>query len=209
MLKFSAQLIFVLALFLQPALSWANELDDFFDKLVTLQAEFVQKSENGKLTGEQTLSGTLYIERPGKFRWDYQKPYKQLIISDGKKVWLYDVDLEQVTIKALDATIGDTPAMLLSSEGSLKNSFIIKNHPSEEGLDWVKLLPRKQDASFNEIRIGFKNNQINTMVLVDNLEQITRISFSKIQRNPKLTGNLFSFKVPDGVDVIDDSAPRK
>ncbi len=181
-------------------------LETFFHGLETLQAEFqqtVRDTDGGML---QETRGTLALQRPNRFRWDYLAPYRQVIVTDGDKLWLYDEDLEQLTVKDFSA-IGGTPATLLSSERPLTESFEIHELPPAEGLLWVELLPRNADSGFEKIRLGFSDKGLALMVLVDSFGQTSAIRFQHLRRNVSLDPQLFTFQAPPGVDIVYDNAP--
>jgi chaperone LolA len=143
------------------------------------------------------------MQRPGKFRWDYLSPYEQVIVADGKKLWVYDKDLEQVTVNQLDAAIGNTPALLLSGDESLELSFrIVELDKKTAGLDWVELFPKEAQSSFTSMRLAFSAHHLEYMELIDSFGQTTQIKFSNTKNNPDINANLFNFTPPKGVDVI-------
>ncbi|MFQ5487575.1 MAG: outer membrane lipoprotein chaperone LolA [Gammaproteobacteria bacterium] len=181
-------------------------LEAFFHGLKTLQVEFqqtVKDSDGGIL---QETSGTLALQRPNRFRWDYLAPYRQVIVTDGDKLWLYDEDLEQVTVKDFSA-IGGTPATLLSSERPLAESFETRELPPAEGLLRVELLPRSPDSGFEKIRLGFSEKGLALMELVDSFGQTSAIHFHHLQRNIPIDPRLFTFQAPPGVDIVYDRGP--
>jgi outer membrane lipoprotein carrier protein len=182
----------------------ARRLSAFLASAKSLQADFSQILIDQSGNPRQTSSGVFYLQRPGKFRWDYQKPHQQQIVSNGGKVWFYDVDLEQVTAKRLDAAIGSTPALLLSAEVPLEKNFTIEKQGVEEGLYWIKLLPKAEDSGFKYVLIGLEGNKLNGMELSDNFGQLTRIYFSKVKTGIRLDESLFEFKPPPGVDVFEE-----
>ena len=184
--------------------SAVDQLDAFLAATTTLSASFVQVSvdEFGK-PGQRT-TGHFYLSKPGRFRWDYEHPYRQEIVANGEKVWFYDADLEQVTVKRLGTAIGSTPALLLTGQVKLKNDFIIEEQGADEGMQWVKLTPRSEDSSFKYISIGVVGDQLRGMELSDNFGQLTRISFSDIRVNSPLDKVRFEFIPPSGVDVFED-----
>ncbi len=174
----------------------------FFHKSVkSFKATFTQTvtDENKQLV--QSGKGKVVLLRPGKFRWDYSNPDKQLVISNGKKIWIYDEDLEQVTIKTLSGAIGQTPARVLSGIGSLDKNFDLIDQGSEKGVFWVKLVPKKKDTQFKSIRLGFSKS-LKVMELKDNIGQLTTITFNDLIVNPTVTASVFTFKIPKGVDVV-------
>ena len=142
--------------------------------------------------------------RPGKFRWAYQKPYEQLIVGDGEKFWLYDTDLNQVTVKKLDAALGSSPAALLSGNNEIERGFVLKDMGSREGLDWMQATPRKPDTSFSEILMAFDaQSNLAIMELHDAFGHKTILRFTNMQRNPQMSPTLFKFVPPKGADVLE------
>ena len=181
-----------------------KRLKTFLAQTHSLAADFKQVSLNEAGQPIRTSYGSFYLERPGKFRWDYLKPFSQQIISDAGKVWFYDPDLEQVTIKKIDVSLGSTPALLLSGEISLDDNFIMAKQGSEGDMQWIKLLPKNEETSFKYILIGLTKDSLGGMELSDNFGQLTRIYFSNVILNPPLKATLFQFKPPKGVDVFSD-----
>ncbi len=152
----------------------------------------------------KTSSGMFYLNRPGKFHWNYQQPFIQQIISDGNKVWFYDADLEQVTIKTLDDSIGSTPALLLSGNMDLDKNFTIEEQKPLNAQRGLKLIPKTEDSGFHYIMIYMDNNGISGMELSDNFGQLTRVYFSDLIINQAIDSSLFEFTPPEGVDVFDN-----
>lgn len=181
-----------------------QRLRDFLARAKSLQADFSQALIDEKGNAGSRSSGVFYLQRPGKFRWNYTQPYKQEIVSNGGKVWFYDVDLEQVTAKRLNAAIGSTPALLLSGEVPLEANFTIAEQGAEEGIYWIKLLPKSEESGFKHVLIGLNGNTLAGMELSDNFGQLTRIYFSGVKLGGKLDASLFEFKPPSGVDVFEE-----
>lgn len=184
--------------------SGSQRLHTFFDDTHSLQADFEQTLFDENLSSLEDSRGKMYLERPGKFRWDYSAPYPQEIVSDGEKVWIYDSELAQVTVKALGDTLGDTPALLLTSERPLDESFDITDLDADDGLAWVELVPKSPDATFASVRLGFDGDELRVMALVDSFGQTTKITFAEIVKNPNFNHEIFTFSAPDGVDVLGD-----
>jgi outer membrane lipoprotein carrier protein len=188
----------------------ANEiLDNFSRGLHTLQAQFEQKIWNEKGRLLKKSQGKMAIQCPNRFNWEYQKPYTQLIVADGKKVWIYDKDLEQVIKKGIDKEVGKTPAFLLSSKRNIEEDFFVKQLPNSQqtGVTRLKLTPKDIEKSqFDSMYISIKGKDLLGFELMDNFGQITRITFTQFKRNQKLEKNLFIFTPPVGVDVIVDDA---
>ena len=190
-----------------PSLAHAASLERFSEFITathTAQGKFRQKifDSNRKLLQES--SGVLAFSRPGKFRWTYFKPYSQLIVGDGSKVWIYDEDLKQVTVKKLDQALGSTPAALLAGNNEAMRSFRLTDKGAQGGLEWLEAVPREKGGSFERIRMGFGESGLKQMELVDSLGQTTVLQFDSLERNPKLSPELFRFSPPKGADVIGD-----
>ncbi|WP_072141323.1 outer membrane lipoprotein chaperone LolA [Kingella kingae] len=145
---------------------------------------------------KQTTSGSFQILRPGLFKWEYTKPYRQMIVGDGKHIWLYDVDLKQVTQSNQDQTIGDSPAAILSNKSALDTSYTLKEDGSQNGVDYVLATPRKNNVGYQFIRIGFKNNQLAAMELKDSFGNQTSIQFGQLNTKPNLSRSAFQFTPP-------------
>ena len=199
-------LVAVLCMFAVPFAEAAavEKLHRFLDTMKTLRADFAQivVAKNGKKS--QQSSGVMMISRPGKFRWQIDKPYSQLLVGDGEKVWIYDQDLRQVTVKKVDAAIGSTPAALLVGGKTLEKNFTLREIGARDGLEWLEAIPKTADSGFEKIQIGFSGNDVKAMELFDNFGQMTSLYFNNIDRNPPLAASLFSFKPPAGVDVLGD-----
>ena len=181
-----------------------NRLHAFLAKATSLQADFRQVVVNEQGEAGKQTSGVFLLQRPGKFRWDYTKPYQQEIISNGGKVWFYDVDLAQVTARKLDKAIGSTPALLLTGEVALEKNFTIQSQDKEEGLYWIKLNPKEEESGFKYVLIGLDGDNLAGMELSDNFGQLTRIYFSNLKLGAKIDPAKFEFKTPAGVDVFED-----
>jgi outer membrane lipoprotein carrier protein len=132
------------------------------------------------------------------------KPYAQLIVGDGSKVWIYDEDLRQVTVKKLDQALGSTPAALLAGNNEAMRSFSLSDKGTRDGIEWLEALPRDKDGSFERIRMGFGTSGLQVMELVDSFGQTTILKFNSLERNPRLNPGLFRFSPPKGADVIGD-----
>ncbi len=180
-----------------------EKLQAYFDKLRTFSGEFEQSVKNVQFSVIEESSGTLVIQRPNKFRWDYLRPYVQNIVSDGEKVWIYDADLEQVTVKDFNSTLGNTPALLLSRKQKIAKSFLVSHSPGENGIEWFDLLPIQMTDGFTSIGLAFLNDQLVGMKLMDNLGQTTELVFKKTQVNTPVLKKSFTFIPPQGADVFD------
>ncbi|MDX8378516.1 MAG: outer membrane lipoprotein chaperone LolA [Gallionella sp.] len=180
-----------------------DKLRTFIATTHSAQANFSQVvlDQNGKRI--QSASGVMQFQRPGKFRWTYQKPYEQIIVGDGKKFWLYDKDLEQVTVKKLDAVLGNSPAALLAGSNHIDRGFTLKEAGERDGLEWLQATPKGQDSSFSAVYMAFDaQDRLKVMELNDDFGHKTVLRFSDMQRNPKLPAQQFQFTPPEGVDVL-------
>lgn len=177
------------------------DLQSILGNLRTMQGEFTQTVVNrsGKT---QTSNGSFAIQRPGKFRWHYRKPYEQLIVGDGKDVWLHDPDLNQVTVKQIDKALDSSPAALLSGDNQLEKRYKLKALQARDNLAWIEAIPKQSDNNFNRVRIGFANKEIRRMELEDSFGQTTRIVFRMMVVNSKPDAALFHFTPPKGADVV-------
>ncbi|SSY70188.1 outer membrane lipoprotein chaperone LolA [Alysiella crassa] len=165
-----------------------------------LSGSFTQTVQSKKKN--QTSSGTFQILRPGLFKWDYSRPYKQTIVGDGKHIWLYDIDLKQVTKSNQDQTIGDSPAAILSNKTALESSYTLKEDGSAGGIQYVLATPKRANAGYQFIRIGFQGDKLAAMELKDGFGNQTAIKFNNINTKPNLSRGTFKFVAPKGVDVL-------
>ena len=165
-----------------------------------ISGSFTQTVVSKKKT--QTSSGSFQILRPGLFKWSYTHPYQQQIVGDGKNIWLYDVDLKQVTQSNQDQTIGDSPAAILSNKTALDSSYTLKEDGSKNGVDYVLATPKRANAGYQFIRIGFKGNTLTAMELKDSFGNQTSIQFGGVNTKPNLSRSAFQFTPPKGVDVL-------
>lgn len=172
----------------------------------SMHATFHQWVEDAKRTRLQDVTGTIWVKRPGKFRWDTNEPYPQSIITDGDVLWIYDKDLDQATQKKLDTQVGNTPALLLSGDpNSILKSFSVSAYEYEESGEWrFDLTPKTEEALFELLRVHFVKGTIRDMYLRDSLGQTTRIEFKSPKLNIEIKDNIFEFTPPEGVDVIKD-----
>jgi outer membrane lipoprotein carrier protein len=184
------------------AVDGPERLHAFLDEVHSLRADFQQSVYDEDARPLDDASGKVYIARPGRFRWDYTEPYPQEIVGDGEKVWVYDSELEQVTVRPLGDALGDTPVMLLSSEEPVENSFEVRAVDGPDGYAWVELTPLGDQVSFKQIRLGFDGATLRIMELHDAFGQLTRLRFAELERNPDLDPSLFQFTPPEGADVF-------
>ncbi len=180
-------------------------LVDFFASFNSLKADYSQQVMDQRMRVQQSMSGQLLVLRPGKFRWDYFQPYQQHIVADGEKIWFYDVDLEQVTIKGQAAMMGSTPAILLSDADELEKQFDILSVVREDSKTWYELIPKSSDSGFEVLYIAMQDGVIAQMELKDSFGQLTRLDFDNVQLNQSVDMSRFKLEIPDGVDVLDDS----
>jgi outer membrane lipoprotein carrier protein len=196
---------------LAAAAAHAGGLDDFLafnTATKTATARFEQQvfDRAGKVV--ETASGTFAFARPGKFRWTYAKPHKQVLVGDGSKLWIHDPDLNQVTVKRMDGAISSTPAALLSGKDDITTLFTLKDAGSADGLSWVEASPKAEDTGFERVRLGLKGRSLAAMELHDQLGGRTRLTFLDLKANAPVAPQSFVFTPPPGADVIED-APRK
>lgn len=177
-------------------------LENFLSNTRTLKANFQQtlRTHDGEVL--QETSGDFYLDRPGRFRWDYSAPYEKVIVSDGERIWIYDVDLKQVTVQKQDTTLPNTPMALLKDSFSLHKSFNVIPMDDRDGIYRLKLMSKSKNADFGEIVVGVDAKGLRFMQLHDQFEQVTDIVFSNIVTNAKLDSDTFRFVPPEGVDVF-------
>jgi outer membrane lipoprotein carrier protein len=195
-------LLFALALTGAAHAGGVERLKAFIAGARTAEADFTQTvaDKSGRVT--QEASGKMAFARPGKFRWDYAAPYEQVIVSDGVKLWLYDTDLDQVTVKPLGDVIAGTPAALLAGDNAIEKYFTLKNAGEGGGLEWLEATPKNRDTTFERIRMGFKGDLLVQMELFDFFGQRTTLKLSHLARNPVIAPSRFQFTPPKGADVI-------
>lgn len=182
----------------------ADSLKALLEQTTTARARFAQMVLDKNLKPLQQVTGTMQFSRPGKFRWEYDKPYEQTIVSDGSRVWLYDKDLNQVTVRRLDRALGSSPAALLAGSNEIEKSYTLTSAGMQDGFDWLEAVPKAQDTAFERIRLGFGKTGLEAMELRDQFGQVTVIKFSTIERNAKLPLEAFRFTPPKGADVISE-----
>ena len=201
---------FLAALALAFTAAWApaaaagglERLNSFMSDTHTARADFTQKIIDRHGKPVQQSGGTLEFSRPGRFRWEYAKPYSQTIVGDGEKVWIYDPDLNQVTVRKLDAALGATPAALLAGNNDALKAFQLADDGDRDGLQWVLATPREKGSQFARIRMGFDARGIQAMELSDSLGQQTTLRFASFTSNPHLDAAAFQFTPPQGADVV-------
>lgn len=179
-----------------------DRLKAFIAGARTAEADFTQTvtDKRGRVT--QQASGKMAFARPGKFRWDYTAPYEQVIVGDGAKLWLYDVDLDQVSVKPLNDVIAGTPAALLAGDNAIEKYFVLKDAGEAYGLEWLEATPRTRESTFERVRMGFRGDTLAQMELSDHFGQRTTLTLLKFARNPSIAPARFRFSPPKGADVI-------
>lgn len=182
-----------------------TRLRRFLADVQSMEGTFRQRVIDSRQQVLEDTSGTVAMQRPGRFRWNYTTPFERVIVADGEKVWLYEADLEQVTIRRLSSGIGDTPAALLTGKESVLERFSVENSWTEDGLALVRLVPKSADADFAAVTLGFDGPVLRRLLLDDRLGQQTRIDLTEVRINPRLAPETFRFVPPPGADVIDDS----
>ena len=192
----------LLILFCSPgwASSGAERLEAFLDTLDTLQADFIQTVASTD-QGVVRLEGTFYLRRPDQFRWEYREPEPQSIIADGRQIWVYDPDLEQVSVQNQDRALKGTPAMLLIEGGAIQESFDIAESSSDGGLVWFDLTPKDEESQYERIRVGVRNEQLSRLEMKDKLGQMINFHFEAVRPGLVLDDGLFSFEPPAGADL--------
>jgi outer membrane lipoprotein carrier protein len=179
-----------------------QRLDEFIKASSSLQAEFEQRVSDGQGRLIETSSGTFSIRRPDQFRWDYRLPHAQTIVADGRLLWLYDPDLEQVTVKLQAQSLGGTPASLLAGDANLRDRFKVSKVEKVGTIDWLTLTPKNNDADFKKLRLALIGNQLHAIELVDKLGQFTKLEFNNVKRDVAFDSNQFVFTPPPNADVI-------
>lgn len=184
----------------------ASELENRLNKALTtldnLQAEFKQTVLDDKKSVVQQSMGQVSIQRPGKFSWIYKTPYEQQIIADGKELWVYDVDLEQVTVKPIEQGLATAPIMVLMKKQRVESEFDVNEVGQRKFLFWVELVPKKSDMEYSRIYLGLENDTIKAMELRDNFGQSTQIVFENMRKDVVFNPKTFQFDPPPGVDVF-------
>jgi outer membrane lipoprotein carrier protein len=179
------------------------QLNQFTQGLNTASAPFQQAVTGPNGEKVQILQGRLWMKTPNRFHWQYQKPL-QTIVADGRKVWIYEPDLKQVTVKTQDALNQDNPLSALTQPSLLPRFYTVSELPAQQGMAWLQLVPKNKQASpFEKAWLGFNNNGLRTMRLFDNLGQVSEFNFGTWQRNPVLPASRFEFRVPKNVDIVE------
>lgn len=194
-----------LSLLVLAAVARADSVDtlrEFTREVRSARAAFTQTVTSPDGAKTKVSSGQFEFARPNRFRFVYAKPFEQQIVADGQKVWLYDVDLNQVTVRPIGQALGATPAALLAG-ASLDKEFELSALPPKDGLDWAQALPRSREGSIQAIRVGFSGSTLAALEIVDAFGQRSLLRFTALQANPKITDDAFRFVPPKGVDLIE------
>ena len=192
---------------LAPGLAAAASVDTLktmLNQTSTAKGRFAQIVLDRNNKTLQQSSGTMEFSRPGRFRWEYNKPYEQTIVGDGSRLWIYDKDLNQVTVRKLDRALGASPAALLAGSNEIEKSYSLKSAGGEGGLDWLEAIPKTQDTAFERIKLGFSKGGLEAMELKDQFGQTTVIKFADLERNVKMGPDAFKFTPPKGAAVISE-----
>lgn len=181
-----------------------SRLHQFVGEVNTFQAMFIQTVLDPEGNIIEEADGEFLLSRPGKFRWNYDTPYAQQIVADGNRIWFYDEDLEQITVKSQDETLADTPAGLLSGKSLPEDTYHIKIIDKADNLQWVELTPKDDENNYQRVQLGFDNTGLQKMLMTDAFDQRTQLQFSDVQINPTINASRFDFTPPAGVDVVGD-----
>ena len=201
-------------LFIAATAQWASadglkSLESFMQGTQAARADFSQvvttPGKDGQAARQKTSSGHFEFQRPGRFRFEYKKPFEQTIVADGQTLWFYDVDLNQVTQRPQAQALGSTPAALLASAPdlrALRADFALESAPEHDGLQWVQATPKARDGQLQSVRVGLRGDQLEVLEILDSFGQRSVIRFARLQANPSLSAATFQFKPPAGVDVL-------
>lgn len=179
-----------------------DTLRDFVRDVKSGSASFTQTVTSSDGVRKKVSSGEFDFARPNRFRFDYTKPFKQLIVADGQKVWVFDADLNQASSRKLSQALGATPAALLAG-ASLEPDFVLAAEPARDGLDWASATPRAKDGAFQSMRVGFRGRELVAVEVTDTFGQRSRLDFARFQTNTPVTAERFRFVPPAGVDLIE------
>jgi outer membrane lipoprotein carrier protein len=182
-----------------------TEVERYFRDLRSLRAEFVQQVFDAQRADVQTSSGVMVMQKPGRFRWDYVLPFEQVIVADGDRLWHYDSELQQVTVRRLDQALGSTPLALLSGAAPIAETFSVGPPQQEGGLQWFELKPKDEQAEFRRLRVAFGGDDLKMIELVDAFDRRTRLRFERLERNVAIDASLLRFEPPAGVDVLGET----
>ena len=207
----SALLVAVMYLFSLPVPADESDialLENYLDNVKSLSASFEQSLVDADDVVVESSSGTVQIRRPGQFRWSYETPYAQELVADGRNIWSYDVDLEQVTVKPQDEMLANTPATLLGGSREVLDEFeLIDSFTDSRDTVWLRLRPRNPDNGFTRVELGFDDGMLRRMIFADSLEQTTLIALLDVRVNEAIEDSVFSFEVPEHADLVGEPVP--
>jgi outer membrane lipoprotein carrier protein len=192
--RIAAALTVLLTLIATPLIAaqdGKDRVDGYLSGLTSLKSDFTQVTFNADRTSMLEAKGTFYLQRPGRFRWEYDTPNRQVIVADGNRVYLHDLDLEQVSHQSQNKALRGTPALLLADGGPIDAHFETRAIESRDGRDWVELIPKASDTDVVKIELGFGGGELDSMIMEDSFGQMTRLNFTATQRNPSLDPGLF------------------
>jgi len=201
-----SKLILVAALGL-PTVAHAaavDQLRSFLTQTQSARGDFTQRVTARAGSKPQESSGTFAFQRPGKFRWVYGKPYQQTLVADGDRLFIYDKDLNQVTVRKLTGALPASPASILFGSNDFERDFVVEDGGSRDGLQWIVARPRAKDTVFDRVEIGFRDSLPAAMALTDSFGQTSILVFGKVERNPPLAADTFRFVAPAGADVLQE-----
>jgi len=206
MKKTALTLVFSLLAFAHQAAnaSGLERMKEYFQNIQSAQASFHQTVTDKQGQKTQDVTGTMQLQKPNKFRWDYHKPYLQQIVGDGEKIWIFDPELNQVTVRSFSKAASSSPAALLAGGKDIERSFTIKDTSRKGDLEWVMAVPKVRETGFERLFLGFKGDALMEMELHDSFGNRTAIEFTDVQRNPKLPADTFKFVPPRDADVLRD-----
>ncbi|HWH46235.1 MAG TPA: outer membrane lipoprotein chaperone LolA [Burkholderiales bacterium] len=200
---FPALMLLIGALLAWPAHAGPIEkMRAFIEQTRSARAVFTQTVADSSGQVSQQASGMVQFQRPGRFRWTYSKPYEQVIVGDGEKLWIYDKDLNQVTQRKLDKALGSSPAALLAGADDIEKYFSLNALGKKGKLEWLEVKPYDEESLFDKVRMGFNKNTLEVMELYDHFGQKTTIKLSRLERNPVTPSDIYTFTVPEGADVV-------
>lgn len=202
-----AKTLFTLLAIAMTNSAWAaggrEKMNEFFTQIDTMQSAFTQQVLDDKGKVRQSSSGNVYLSRPGKFRWEYAAPAKHQIVADGKNVWVYDVDLDQVTVKPMGQALSAAPVGMLTQKQAVDKQFTVQDMEADGSkLEWFRLIPKKKDSDFTTMDLGVSDAGVEEMILSDKFNQQTYIKFQGMRTNVDIDANEFQFTPPKGADVI-------
>ena len=201
----TGSLVVIAMLAWAPEVQAADDLQRFFSDVQSYTAKFSQVVLDESFNLLQESSGTLWIQRPDKFRWDYDIPFEQHIVGDGERIWVHDVELQQVTVRRLSGGLGATPALLLAGQGKLDENFLVNSLGSQGRLEWTQLIPKNKDGGYEEIRVDLGGGRISIKEMIDGFGQTTRIALRDANENVQINARKFVFEPPLGADIVGET----